>query len=67
MSPESWVSCCPATSALGPCLPMNAADAVYITHPQSGTLSPWAGFGVFCGYAAAALLAGFVLITRRDA
>jgi hypothetical protein len=59
--PASW------QDSLGPYLPMNAADAVYITHPQPATLGPWAGFGVFCGYAAAALLAGFVLITRRDA
>jgi ABC-type transport system involved in multi-copper enzyme maturation permease subunit len=59
--PASW------QDTLGPYLPMNAADAIYITHPQPATLGPWAGFGVFCGYAAAALLAGFVLITRRDA
>jgi hypothetical protein len=30
-------------------------------------LQPWPGLGVFCLYAAAALAAGFVLITRRDA
>ena len=59
--PDSW------RGTVGPYLPMNAAEAVYITHPQSGTLGPWAGFGVFCGYAAAVLLASFILITRRDA
>jgi hypothetical protein len=26
-----------------------------------------AGLGVFCGYAAAALLTGFIMISRRDA
>jgi hypothetical protein len=31
------------------------------------TLQPWPGFGVFCLYAAAALTAGIVLISRRDA
>jgi hypothetical protein len=59
--PASW------QDTVGPYLPMNAAEAVYITHPQPATLGPWAGFGVFCGYAAAALAAGFILITRRDA
>jgi ABC-type transport system involved in multi-copper enzyme maturation permease subunit len=30
-------------------------------------LSPWVGFAVLCGYAAAALAAAFVLLRRRDA
>jgi hypothetical protein len=30
-------------------------------------LGPWAGFGVFCRYAAAALATGFVLIGHPDA
>lgn len=59
--PASW------QDTLGPYLPMNAAEAVYITRPQPATLGPWTGFGVFCAYAAVALLAGFILITRRDA
>jgi ABC-type transport system involved in multi-copper enzyme maturation permease subunit len=29
--------------------------------------SPWVGFGVFCAYAAAAIIAGLVLFKRRDA
>jgi len=29
--------------------------------------SPWVGFGVFCAYAAAAILGGLVLFIRRDA
>jgi ABC-type transport system involved in multi-copper enzyme maturation permease subunit len=48
-------------------LPMNAGDAIYSLHRESGSLAPWAGFGVFGGYAALALALGFVLITRRDA
>lgn len=48
-------------------LPMNAGDAIYSLHRESGSLAPWVGFGVFCGYAAVALGLGFVLITRRDA
>lgn len=48
-------------------LPMNAGDAIYSLHRESASLPPWAGFGVFCGYAALTLGLGFVLITRRDA
>jgi ABC-2 type transport system permease protein len=52
---------------IGPYLPMNAGETVYIVRPEAHTLQPWTGFGVFCLYAAAALAAGFVLIGRRDA
>jgi hypothetical protein len=30
-------------------------------------LGAWPGLGLFCLYAAAALAAGFILISRRDA
>jgi ABC-2 type transport system permease protein len=59
--PSSW------QDTLGPYLPMNAGDAVYTVRPEAHMLQPWAGFGVFCLYAAAALAAAFVLIGRRDA
>lgn len=59
--PSSW------QDTIGPYLPMNAGDAVYIVRPEAHMLAPWTGFGVFCLYAAAALAAGFVLISRRDA
>ena len=48
-------------------LPMNAGDAIYTTRPEAHTLAPWAGLAVFTAYAAIALIAGFTLITRRDA
>ena len=51
---------------IGPYLPMNAGDTIYTVRPEAHMLGPWAGFGVFCLYAAAALAAGFVLIGRRD-
>ena len=35
--------------------------------PPGPLLSPWAGFAVFCGYAAAALLAAAITLHRRDA
>jgi hypothetical protein len=62
--PASW------QDTVGPYLPMNAAEAVYSLGSGTGHLrhlAPWAGFGVLCAYAAAALAAGFLLIGRRDA
>ena len=59
--PSSW------QDTIGPYLPMNAGDSIYTVRPEAHMLGPWAGFGVFCLYAAAALAAGFVLIGRRDA
>jgi ABC-2 type transport system permease protein len=59
--PQSW------QDSIGGYLPMNAGEAIITIHHQAGTLLPWPGLGVFCLYAAAALTAGFILITRRDA
>jgi ABC-type transport system involved in multi-copper enzyme maturation permease subunit len=36
-------------------------------HGAALTFSPWAGFGVLCGYTLALLLVGAVLLVRRDA
>jgi hypothetical protein len=35
--------------------------------PPGHLLSPWAGFAVFCGYAAAVLITGAITIHARDA
>lgn len=59
--PDSW------QNTVGPYLPMNAAESVYRVPQAPHFLAPWAGLGVLCGYAAAALAAGFILIGRRDA
>ncbi|HEX6523297.1 MAG TPA: ABC transporter permease subunit [Streptosporangiaceae bacterium] len=59
--PSSW------QDTVGPYLPMNAAEAMYRVPPGAHLLAPWTGFGVLCGYAAAAIAAGFILIARRDA
>jgi hypothetical protein len=59
--PQSW------QDTVGRYLPMNAAESVYSVHQQPHTLAPWTGLGVFILYAAAALAAGFVLISHRDA
>ena len=59
--PQSW------QDSIGGYLPMNAGESVISVHHEAHTLQPWPGFSVFCLYAAVALAAGFVLITRRDA
>jgi ABC-2 type transport system permease protein len=59
--PQSW------QDTVGAYLPMNAGETIITVHHQAHTLQPWPGFGVFCLYAAAALAAGFFLISHRDA
>lgn len=59
--PHSW------QTTIGPYLPMNAGDQIYILRHEAGSLGAWSGFGVFCLYAAVALTVGFVLIRNRDA
>jgi hypothetical protein len=58
--PSSW------SNAINPYLPSSAADTLWTITPEAHTLAPWAGFALFCGYAAAALAIAAVLITRRD-
>ena len=52
-------------------LPVNLGNAMTSVHPQTlgGTpmFSPWAAFGILCGYAVAALAVGGWLMVRRDA
>jgi ABC-type transport system involved in multi-copper enzyme maturation permease subunit len=59
--PASW------SNAISKYLPSNAGEAIFRTVRDRSTLSPWVGFGLFCAYAAAALIAAGVLINRRDA
>lgn len=59
--PMSW------SNAIGKYLPSNAGQAIYTTIKDRSTLSPWAGFGLFCAYAAIALIAAAVVLVRRDA
>jgi ABC-2 type transport system permease protein len=56
--------------AVLPYVPVAAAQAVYAQLAQSGTidlLSPWSGLLVLTGWVIALLLAGIVVLTRRDA
>jgi ABC-2 type transport system permease protein len=60
----------PATVAdsVNPYLPLNAGFAVTTsTFENSHHLAPWAGFALFCAYAAVALAAAAVALVRRDA
>ncbi len=58
--PASW------NDAASRYLPSNAGRAILsITH-DSGSLSPWVGFAVFCGYAAFTLAVAALLLVRRD-
>jgi ABC-2 type transport system permease protein len=59
--PSSW------SNAIEKYLPSNAGEAIFRTVRDRSTLSPWVGFGVFCLYAAVALGAAAVMVTRRDA
>jgi ABC-type transport system involved in multi-copper enzyme maturation permease subunit len=66
--PQILVELLPSTwkTTIGPYVPMEAGSQIFSQHHEAGALGPWTGFGVFCLYAAVALVAGFVLINRRD-
>ena len=55
-----------SSNSIDPYLPSNAGGAIWTITPDPDTLAPWAGFGVFCGYAALALAIAAVLMRRRD-
>jgi ABC-type transport system involved in multi-copper enzyme maturation permease subunit len=57
--PTSW------NNAASPYLPLSAGQAIMST-TSGNHLSPWVGFGLLCGYAAAALAIASVLLVRRD-
>lgn len=59
--PQSW------QDTINPYLPFNAGRQIFIVNNDPSDLGPWAGYGVFCLYAAIALLIAGVLIKRRDA
>ena len=53
-------------NSIEPYLPSKAGDAVWTINPDPNTLAPWAGFGLFCAYAAVAIVVAAVLVRRRD-
>jgi ABC-type transport system involved in multi-copper enzyme maturation permease subunit len=48
-------------------LPLNAGAQIFVTQPNTGALSPWAGLGVLALYAVVPIVAAGFLIKRRDA
>ena len=48
-------------------LPNTVGEAITHVHPDPSALAPWAGFGLFCGYAAVVLIAAGINLRRRDA
>jgi ABC-type transport system involved in multi-copper enzyme maturation permease subunit len=48
-------------------IPFNAGSAIWEQSSAPHMLSPWAGFAVFCGYAAVAIAAGLYRFRTRDA
>jgi hypothetical protein len=58
--PSSW------SDAINPYLPSSAGNVLWTITPEGHTLSPWAGFALFCGYAAASIAIAAVLMARRD-
>jgi ABC-2 type transport system permease protein len=59
--PSSW------SNHLEPYLPYSAGQALYTLHPDNGSLSPWAGFGLLVGYTAILLAVAMLALLRRDA
>jgi ABC-2 type transport system permease protein len=58
--PSSW------DNAISPYLPSNAGQAIMQTGNPAHTLAPWAGLGLFAGYAAITIALAAVLLRRRD-
>lgn len=51
---------------IGRYLPASAGGSVVSVHPGDGTLSPWVGFAVFCGWAALASAVAWWTLRHRD-
>ncbi|WBO69560.1 ABC transporter permease [Streptomyces camelliae] len=59
--PSSWFD------AINKYLPSTAGQGLIRVHQAAHTLSPWAGFAVFCLYAVITLAGAAVALKRRDA
>jgi hypothetical protein len=51
---------------IGRYLPTNAGAAVIKVNPDSWDMAPWSGLALFAAYALAALVAGGLMLRRRD-
>jgi hypothetical protein len=52
---------------VSPYLPSNAGIGLFQLRPDPGSLAPWTGFALFVGYTVAVLVAGGIVLHRRDA
>ncbi|MDQ6784823.1 MAG: ABC transporter permease [Actinomycetota bacterium] len=59
--PNSW------QDSVVPYFPSNAGQALYSQHSDHAMMHPWAGFALFVGYLAIAILAAAISLRRRDA
>jgi hypothetical protein len=59
--PSSW------NEAITKYFPAQAGMAVFRVTPDAASLPPWTGFAVLLGCAAVSLIAGAILLARRDA
>jgi ABC-2 type transport system permease protein len=59
--PENW------RNDIDKYLPSQAGQSVLSVVQDHNSLSPWAGFGVFCAYVAVAMAGAAILLVRRDA
>jgi ABC-type transport system involved in multi-copper enzyme maturation permease subunit len=62
--PQSW------QNTVDKWVPFNAGGQIWRQHialPSEHMFSAWTGFGVFCAYAAAAIIVGLILFRKRDA
>ena len=53
-------------NSIDPYLPSNAGGAIWTINPDPGTLAPWTGFALFCGYVAVVFVAAAVMMRARD-
>jgi ABC-2 type transport system permease protein len=52
---------------VSPYLPSTAGSGIFRLQAEPGSLAPWTGFALFAGYTLVALVAGAVVLRRRDA
>ena len=58
--PSNW------NNSISPYLPSNAGRAIFSLTHDSGSLSAWPGFFLYCGYTAGLIAIAALLLTRRD-
>jgi ABC-2 type transport system permease protein len=55
------------SNSINPYLPSSAGGVIAAAVPDAHTLSPWAGFALYCGYTLVTLALASYLLVRRDA